>query len=113
MASPSVMKLARMAESGKRAMQNIRARAKARERYALANGEVIVGGVAGGILDGAMGEGGEDAEVFGLPLVVSLGGAMVVAGFTDMPGAEHAGYIGAGLLAYSLGNMARDQVEAE
>lgn len=110
MASASVMKLARMAESGRRALSNIRARAKAKETQAISMGEVVLGGVAAGAIDATMGEGGAPAELFGLPLNAALGGAGVLAAFSGVPGAIHAGYIGAGMAAYTLGNVVRDQM---
>lgn len=110
MASASVMKLAKMAESGKRAVATIRRKAKERERYALSQGEIVIGGALGGVIDGTMGEGGADAELFGLPLVASVGALGVVVGFSSIPGAEHVGFTGAGLLSYAAGNMARAAV---
>lgn len=76
----------------------------------MSQGEVVLGGVAGGLIDGVMGEGGETAEAFGLPIAAGLGGLGVVAGFSDIPGAEHVGFTGAGLLAYSLGNLTKENV---
>jgi len=113
MASQSVTKLARAAESSRRALSNMRAKTRAKQAYALSQGEVVLGGVAGGLIDGVMGEGGEPAEVFGLPTVAVLGGVMTVAGFSDMPGAEHAGFTGVGLLAFSLGKVTEDAVASE
>lgn len=110
MASKSITNLARAAESAKRTAANMRRRAKEKEAYMLSQGEVAVGGALGGVLDGTMGEGGQ-AEFLGLPLVLALGGAMSVLGFTDIPGSEHAGHIGVGLLSYGLGNMVRDQIQ--
>jgi hypothetical protein len=89
----------------------MRSRARAKQKYALSQGEVVLGGVAGGLIDGTMGEGGAPAEIFGLPVAVGLGGLLTLAGFTDMAGAEHAGYSGVGLLSYGLGNMVREQLE--
>lgn len=109
MASASITKLARTAESSRRALANIRNKAKARANYAVSNGEVILGGCLGGVVDGALGEGGADAELFGMPANAIIGAALLAAGMSDFKGAEHAGYTGAGVLAYMGGNYTREQ----
>lgn len=78
----------------------------------LSKGEVAVGGVIGGAIDGKWGEGGEPAELVGLPAVAAVGAAMTVLGISDLvPAAEDIASTGAGMLAYSLGSYTRTKVE--
>lgn len=108
MASKSITKLARAAESGRRAAIRVREKAKAQQAHLVTQGEVLGGGAAGGLIDASFGDGAE-AEVMGLPLVMTAGALLTLAGFADFKGSEHFGSTGAGMLAYALGNFTRDQ----
>lgn len=109
MASTSITKLARAAESGRRAVARVRERAKAQQTKLISQGEVVGGGALGGIIDATFGEGGADAEIMGLPMVVTAGALLTLAGMSEFKGSEHFGFAGVGLLAYGLGNFTREQ----
>lgn len=80
----------------------------------IAKGEAVMGGAAAGALDALMSDGGEAAEVMGVPVAPVVGGLCLLAGFAGnrvVPGADHIGNFGVGVLAYWTGNVVRDQVE--
>lgn len=112
MATSSVTKLAERAQSATQALRNYKQKARINERRMLSKGEVVVGGVVGGLVDGKWGEGGEPAELLGLPGVALAGAGLTILGISDLvPAAEDIASVGAGMLSYSLGAYTRAKVE--
>jgi len=70
----------------------------------------LVGGAAGGALDGYVG-GGETHEIFGVPTALGSGIILALAGLSDIvPGAEYIASFGLGAASYGLGNLVRDKL---
>jgi len=114
MASQAITKLAAAADSAKSRLMAFKEKAKISETRMLSAGEIIVGGVAGGLLDGKFDDGtGTGPKVAGVSAVAAGSVVFLVLGLTDaFPGVSHLGYLGAGALSYKLGTFARDKVKA-
>ncbi len=114
MATQAISRLAQAADSAKARLIAYKEKAKLNETRMLSAGEIIVGGVAGGLLDGKFDDGtGSGPKVAGVSAVGAGSVVLVVLGLTDaFPGVSHLGYLGAGALSYKLGNFARDKIKA-
>jgi hypothetical protein len=114
MASHAISKLAAAADSAKARLATFKERAKLSETRMLSAGEIVIGGVAGGLLDGKFDDGsGGGPKIAGVSAVGAGGVLFLVLGLTDaFPGVSHLGYLGAGAVAYKLGGFARDKVKA-
>lgn len=114
MASASIEALVKRAESARATLANYRDRARLSEARIIAGTENIVGGLAGGLLDAKLGEGGEDWQLLGMPGVAVTSAVLALAGASDaVPGGQHLMSIGTGGLAYSLGSLARRKLSEE
>lgn len=111
-ARSAIMKLANAATSSKKALTNYKRRI--REERPVIRGvtgaEVLVGGLAGGLVDGLAG--GDDKRVApaGIPIVPIVGGLAGLSALIDYPGSSHVGAVGIGAAAYSLGSIVRENV---
>jgi len=114
MATQAISKLAQAADSAKARLVAFKEKAKLSEARMLSTGEIIIGGLAGGLLDGKFDDGtGAGPRVAGVSAVGAGSVVLLVLGLTDaFPGVSHLGYIGAGGLSYKLGTFARDKIKA-
>jgi hypothetical protein len=99
MASAAITALARNAQAARNTLANMREKAKVQEERLYTVGEVALGALAGGFVDGYW----QKPEVAGMPLVPVLGAVMALGGLSGVvPGGAHASAIGVGLLAGPL-----------
>jgi hypothetical protein len=114
MATQAIQKLAHAADSAKATLARFKERAKLNETRMLSAGEIVLGGAAGGLIDGKFDDGtGSGPKVAGVSAVGAGSALLLVLGLTDaFPGVSHLGYIGAGGLAYKLGTLAHEKIKA-
>lgn len=112
MARGAIMKLSQSAVSSKKAYQNLKRRIKEERPIirGVTGAEVIVGGVAGGLVDGLAGGAEKRVELAGVPVVSIVGGALALSALVDYPGSSHVGSVGLGAVTYQLGSIVRENV---
>jgi len=108
MSSPIVRRLTDEADRAKNKLSNLMRRKREEKTEAVETSLVVAGGGIGGFVDAQLGEGTEEAEVAGLPLVPVLAIVASIGGWYAKSNELVA--MGKGLGAYALGTEVRKKV---
>lgn len=106
MASQAIQALARKAESARNTIANMRERARVQEERVYTVGEVALGAVGAGFVDGYWNK----PDLFGLPATPVVGAVAALAGLSGyVPGGMHVAAIGIGMVAGPLYEKAQQK----
>jgi hypothetical protein len=109
MASQAVNAVIAKAQSVQATLARYRRESKLNTQQALEGGCQLLGGAAGGFLDGRVG-GGETHELWGVPTALGAGLLVGLAGLSGaIPGAIYVANLGLGAAAYGLGNLVKEK----